>query len=116
MRQPTRLAILDEPFRGLDRTTRRRLLEASREHFRNATLLCATHDLSETLHFDRVLVIEEGRIIEDNVPSLLAKNPESRFSKLLAAERSLSDEIWGANFWQRKRLVEGQFLKSEPSS
>lgn len=116
LRQPVRLAILDEPFRGLDRTTRGRLLKESREHFRNATLLCATHDLSETLRFDRVLVIEQGKIIEDNVPTILATDPNSRFSKLLAAERSLSDDIWGAKFWQRKRLVGGQFLQSEPSS
>ncbi len=64
-----RLAILDEPFRGLDREQRQRLLGQAREYWRGATLLCITHDLSETLSFDRVLVIDGGRIVEDGIAS-----------------------------------------------
>src|SRR5689334_13060379 len=50
-----RLALLDEPFRGLDRGQRGRLLAEARKWWRQATLLCVTHDVGETLAFDRVL-------------------------------------------------------------
>ena len=55
-----RLAILDEPFRGLDRAQRHELLARAREVWRDATLLCVTHDIEETLSFDRVLVVDAG--------------------------------------------------------
>src|SRR5262249_54592318 len=60
-----RLVILDEPFRGLDREKRKTLLEQARDLWRDATLLCITHDVGETLGFDRALVMDKGRIIED---------------------------------------------------
>ena len=64
-RSGVRLAILDEPFRGLDREKRRRLLEQARRHWDGITLMCITHDVGETLAFPRVLVIEDGQILED---------------------------------------------------
>src|SRR6185295_18243035 len=39
-----RLVVLDEPFRGLDREARGRLLAGARAHWRASTLLCVTHD------------------------------------------------------------------------
>src|SRR5207247_204276 len=65
VRGDARLVILDEPFRGLDRTKRRELLSKARELWRGATLLCVTHDVAETLGFERVLVVEGGRVVED---------------------------------------------------
>ena len=38
-----------------------RLLDRARRRWRDATLLCATHDVDDALAFDRVLVIEDGR-------------------------------------------------------
>jgi ATP-binding cassette subfamily B protein len=55
------LALLDEPFRGLDRHQRRELLARARRHWANTTLLCVTHDVGETLTFPRVLVVENGQ-------------------------------------------------------
>jgi ABC-type transport system involved in cytochrome bd biosynthesis fused ATPase/permease subunit len=42
LRPGVQLALLDEPFRGLDRSTRRRLLARARAHWQDATLLCVT--------------------------------------------------------------------------
>src|SRR5581483_4426636 len=68
LRRGVQLVILDEPFRGLDREKRRELLARAREFWRGCTLVCITHDLSETQEFDRVLVVEGGRIAEDGTP------------------------------------------------
>src|SRR5262249_11850696 len=58
LRSQVRLAILDEPFRGLDRERRAALLRAARRLWANVTLLCVSHDVVQTKDFDRVLVIE----------------------------------------------------------
>ena len=63
-RPEARLVILDEPFTALDREHRRKILARSRKIWRHATLLCITHDIAASRHFDRVLILEQGRIVE----------------------------------------------------
>ena len=106
MTDDVRLALLDEPFRGLDRDQRRRLLAEARQWWRDATLLCVTHDLEETLGFPRVLVIEDGRIVEDGVPARLAAT-SSRYRALLDAEADVREGLWGDAAWRRLRLDAG---------
>ncbi|HEX8844764.1 MAG TPA: ABC transporter ATP-binding protein, partial [Pyrinomonadaceae bacterium] len=107
LRPDVRLAILDEPFRGLDRERRRELLARAREMWHEATMLCITHDVSETLSFERVLVIEGGRIIEDGAPRELARQPDSRYRSLLVAEEAVREGLWAGVDWRRLRLEKG---------
>ena len=107
-RHDVQLAILDEPFRGLDREHRRILLAAVREHWRNQTLLCVTHDLAETQDFARVLVVEQGRIIEDGAPQILFAREDSRYRALIEADELVRQRIWQGDLWRRLRLSDGQ--------
>ena len=107
LRPDVRLVILDEPFRGLDFEQRRVLLARARRLWKDATLLSISHDISETLSFDRVLVIEEGRLIEDGHPSKLARQPGSRFKSMLQAEHAIREQIWATGDWRRLKLEEG---------
>jgi ABC-type multidrug transport system fused ATPase/permease subunit len=102
-----RLALLDEPFRGLDREQRSRLLGDVRRWWRGATMLCVTHDVGETLGFERVLVIEDGRIIEDGAPARLVQTA-SRYRQLLDAEASVRDELWNGDYWRRLTMQDGR--------
>jgi ATP-binding cassette subfamily B protein len=101
-----RLALLDEPFRGLDRSQRASLLADTRQWWKHATMLCVTHDVGETLAFDRVLVIEGGRILEDGNPAELAAKP-SRYRELLTAEKTVRDEMWNDQQWRRMTVKDG---------
>jgi ATP-binding cassette subfamily B protein len=107
LRPGVRLVILDEPFRGLDFNQRNILLARARKLWNNATLLSISHDISETLTFDRVLVIEEGRIVEDGRPTELAKRAGSRFQSLLEAERAIREELWATTDWRHLKLENG---------
>jgi ABC-type bacteriocin/lantibiotic exporter with double-glycine peptidase domain len=108
-----RLAILDEPFRGLDRRQRRVLLERSRNHWCDATLLCVTHDVGETLSFPRVLVVEAGRIVEDGAPNDLAGRPHSRYRSMLLAEEDVRERMWSSADWRRLRLEGGHLVQEK---
>jgi ATP-binding cassette subfamily B protein len=100
-----RLVLLDEPFRGLDRAMRRRQLVAARARWSDATLLCVTHDLEETLDFARVLVVEGGRIVEDGSPHELAARAGSRYGALVAGEARARD-AWSR--WTHHTLAGGR--------
>jgi ABC-type bacteriocin/lantibiotic exporter with double-glycine peptidase domain len=108
LRPGVRLAILDEPFRGLDFEQRHKLLARSRDTWRHATLLAISHDIAEATSFERVLVMEDGRIVEDGNPRDLDGNPQSRFHAMLEAERALREEFWNGADWRHLKLHNGQ--------
>jgi ABC-type bacteriocin/lantibiotic exporter with double-glycine peptidase domain len=109
-RRHVRLVIMDEPFRGLDPRQRHQMLERARSIWHEATLLCITHDISETRTFDRVLVVEDGRIVEDGNPFDLARSAGSAYARLLDAERAVSN-LWSAAGWRRLRLHDGAVVE-----
>jgi len=114
-RSGVRLVILDEPFRGLDRPARRRLLADVRRYWRDATLLCITHDIGETQGFARVLVIEAGQVVEDAPPDVLAAQPDSRYRALLDAETAVRSALWEGVTWRRLWLADGQVREGHRS-
>jgi ATP-binding cassette subfamily B protein len=101
-----RLALLDEPFRGMDRDRRSALLAEVRKRWQGVTLLCVTHDIGETKLFDRVLVIDDGRLVEDGQPACLAAAP-SRYWRLLNAEREVLHQLWNGKDWRRVAIRDG---------
>jgi ATP-binding cassette subfamily B protein len=109
-RQQARLVILDEPFRGLERNKRAALLARARDRWRNATLLCITHDIGETAGFERVIVLADGRIAEDGDPPLLAGAHDSRYRSLLDAERALRLRLWADPSWRTLQLRAGKIV------
>jgi ATP-binding cassette subfamily B protein len=115
MRPNSRLVILDEPFRGLDRERRRALLKRARELWKDATVLCVTHDVGETQEFDRVLVIEDGRIKEDGPPARLATRVGGRYRALLEAEDEVRKKLWMGSMWRRLYLRSGRVTEEAPT-
>jgi len=107
LRPGVRLVIFDEPFRGLERDRRTALLERARRSFEGATLLCITHDISETRSFDRVLVIEGGRLVEDGAPRTLAAREGSHYRALLEEEEGMRRALSGREGWRRLVLEQG---------
>jgi ABC-type bacteriocin/lantibiotic exporter with double-glycine peptidase domain len=114
LRSGVRLAILDEPFRGLDRDRRARLLAESRRLWKDVTMFCVTHDVAQTQGFDRVLVIEGGRLIENGSPKELLEK-ESRYKALLGADLENHQQLWRSGSWRHWWLADGRLVeKSAP--
>jgi ABC-type transport system involved in cytochrome bd biosynthesis fused ATPase/permease subunit len=108
LREDAQLVLLDEPFRGLDREHRHLLMERSRAWWKRATLLCVTHDVGETLAFDRVFIMAGGTIVESGTPGALAAQPGSRYAAMLAEEKDLRARTWSDAAWRRLRLDGGR--------
>jgi ATP-binding cassette subfamily B protein len=106
-RPDVRLAILDEPARGLDREARRSLLARARQHFAKATMIFVTHDVPDTLDFRRVLVVEQGRIIEQGSPRELYEKTDSRYRTLCDQERITRQRLWSGSSWRHLKMSSG---------
>ncbi len=112
LRKSARLVLLDEAFRGLSRKQRQDLLAAARRWWPAATLLFATHDISDTLNFDRVLLLEDRRIREDGAPKALAGTAGSRYRAFLDAEQDGLSSILSDHDWRRLHLDQGMLRVS----
>ena len=107
-RPDARLVILDEPFRGLERSRRATLLRRAREQWSRATLVCVTHDVGETAGFDSVLVVSNGRVVESGAPADLAAQAGSRYRAILDAETTLRQRLWADPSWRTLRIEAGR--------
>ena len=114
MRPDIRLVLLDEAFRGLDRPQRQGLLAKAREHWADATMIFISHDVAETQAFDRVVVLEQGRIVEDAPPAQLLAQA-SRYRALLEAEKSVREDLWANAQWRRLWLEDGELKEHSPT-
>lgn len=106
-----RLVILDEPFMGLERDRRRALLQEVRQRWAGSTLLYVTHEMTEARAFDRVLVVERGRVVEDGDPRMLAQMASSRYRRLLQAQEAVHARMTTGSEWRRLRVQDGRIVQ-----
>ncbi len=103
LRASPRLVLLDEAFRSLDRPMRRRFSKTLRERVGAATVVEVTHDVADTTDADRILVIENGALVENDTPQALLSKA-SRYAELVAADRAVEADVWSANHWHQVRV------------
>ncbi|WJV48988.1 ABC transporter permease [Streptomyces flavofungini] len=75
-----RLLLLDEPLAALDQTTRAHVRHTLRGHLDGFGGVCliVTHDPVEAVSLaDRVLVLDEGRALQDAAPAEVTRHPRS---------------------------------------
>lgn len=76
------VVLLDEPTEWLDEATASRVLAEIRRRCRGRTLLLATHRLRELERFDRIAVLDAGRLLEIDTPQTLLADAQSRYAAL----------------------------------
>ncbi|WP_338577557.1 cysteine/glutathione ABC transporter ATP-binding protein/permease CydC [Erwinia sp. E_sp_W01_1] len=68
------LLLLDEPTEGLDAETEQQILALLRDLAREKTLIMVTHRLQGLQHFDKICIMESGKILEaGNHAELISK-------------------------------------------
>lgn len=74
--------VLDEPSSSLDPEAEFRIFESLREHLLERITLLTSHRLTNVHLASRIIVLENGRIIEQGTRQELLRNKEGRFSEL----------------------------------
>lgn len=78
------LVILNNTVSAFDEPSQRRLMKQVREDLRDAAVICVTNTPALARSFDRVVVMQDGRIAEMGKPADLDR-PDSRFRALAEA-------------------------------
>ena len=74
--------VLDEPTEGLDKLTERKVMQTLFQAARNHTLLVITHRTSDLEQFDDIILMEQGRIVDQGKHNALLRTSE-RYAALV---------------------------------
>lgn len=88
----TPVVLLDEPTVSLDPLTESKLLDTIFDVLADRTVIMVTHHLCGIEHMNRVLLVQDGRILLDDSPQELAQSSEL-FQRLLAFDRGLELQV-----------------------
>ncbi|RKP02372.1 hypothetical protein CXG81DRAFT_10852 [Caulochytrium protostelioides] len=77
-----RILVLDEATASVDVVSDRRIQATIRCAFRDSTLICIAHRLLSIVDYDRVIVMDQGRVLEFGRPSVLLQQPDSAFRQM----------------------------------
>ncbi len=76
------ILILDEATAAIDNTTEKLIHQAIEQVIQNRTTIIIAHRLSTIRNCDRILVVDNGEIIEEGTHEELLKNPDGLYAKL----------------------------------
>lgn len=88
------LLYLDEPFASLDFATRTALLTELRQlaRERSITVLLVSHQFPDILYFaDRAVVLESGRVVQDDTPEKVLRQPVNKTVAALVGMDNIFD-------------------------
>jgi ATP-binding cassette subfamily B protein len=77
------LVILDEPTARMDPATEHRIEQAFQRLLKGRTGIIIAHRLATVERVDQIMILDEGRILEQGARALLKADPRSHFSRLL---------------------------------
>ncbi|GAA4515439.1 ABC transporter ATP-binding protein [Brevibacterium yomogidense] len=106
------VVVLDEATTGLDPASARAVRNALERLTRGRTTLSITHDAATALAADRVVWIEDGRILADGPPFDLLGRGEEHFTAWVESQRDADD---GQTTGDGQRTVD-HFVESEPTA
>eukprot|EP01028_Stygiella_incarcerata_P007998 TRINITY_DN335_c0_g4_i1.p1 TRINITY_DN335_c0_g4~~TRINITY_DN335_c0_g4_i1.p1 ORF type:complete len:1380 (-),score=414.43 TRINITY_DN335_c0_g4_i1:928-5067(-) len=92
----SRILVMDEATANVDMATDRLIQKTVREEFENCTVLTIAHRLNTIIDMDRVIVLDQGNIVEFDTPATLVDMENGVF-------RSMVDETGPAS---SKRLIQ----------
>ena len=78
----SRILLLDEATSALDLETDSVIQKTIRESFVDVTILTIAHRINTVVDYDKVLVLDQGKIVEFDAPAELLKNENSMFYAL----------------------------------
>ncbi|EOD42461.1 ABC-type multidrug transport system, ATPase and permease component [Candidatus Nanobsidianus stetteri] len=102
--------IFDELTSNIDAKSREQIFSAILNISKDKTLIYISHNLSEILNMDRIIVIEDGKIVEEGKPDELI-NKKGKFYELFKNQIENMERIEKIN--QKSELVNLNIIKDK---
>ena len=67
-----------------------RIQELIRTEFKDTTVLTIAHRLATLSEYDRIMVLDDGRLVEFDTPQNLLQDPNSRYAQMVQASQLTS--------------------------
>ncbi|KAJ7185377.1 multidrug resistance-associated ABC transporter [Mycena filopes] len=81
----SKILVMDEATASVDYATDELIGKTIRQEFAESTILTIAHRLRTVIDYDRVMLLDQGRIAEFDRPGVLLRNPNSKFYSLCKA-------------------------------
>ncbi|XP_077987994.1 ATP-binding cassette sub-family C member 4-like isoform X1 [Glandiceps talaboti] len=78
-----KILIIDEATANVDPRTDTLIQKTIRSQFQHCTVLTIAHRLNTVMDSERILVLDEGRVVEFDEPHLLLQNPDGHLYKFV---------------------------------
>jgi ATP-binding cassette, subfamily B, bacterial len=85
------ILLLDEATSALDTESEAKIQDALDRLMKGRTVVAIAHRLSTLQNFDRIVVIQHGRLVDDGAPAALASRPGIYRDVLLRRERHMAN-------------------------
>ena len=72
--QKSKIIVMDEATANVDFKTDRLIQQVIRHKFKDSTVLTIAHRLNTIMDYDKVLVLDSGRVVEFDKPEVLMRN------------------------------------------
>lgn len=82
LKQRQKIVVLDEASANIDTEADALLQETIHTEFVQSTVLCIAHRLHTIAFYDKVVVLDAGRVVEYDTPLTLLLSPESHFKDM----------------------------------
>ena len=79
-----KIILIDEATANVDFHTDSLVQQAIRTHFSDCSVLTIAHRIDTIIDSDRIVVLEQGRVVEMEIPFLMLQNPNSYLNTLLS--------------------------------
>ncbi len=77
----TKIIIMDEATANIDMKTEEKIQNAMKICLNNSTVITIAHRIKTVIHYDKILVLDNGNVVEFDSPNNLLKNQNSLFYK-----------------------------------
>ncbi len=86
------IVLLDEATSSLDTESEQAIQEGLSRLFKGRTVIAIAHRLSTLDAFDRIVVLEHGRIVEDGSPSMLLRRKGGVYNRMYSRQLTPKDQ------------------------
>ena len=78
----SKIILLDEATASVDMITEEKIQIAIKSYLKDSTLIAIAHRIKTISNYDRIIVLDKGKVVEFDSPNKLLKNKNGFFYKL----------------------------------